>query len=40
MIKIIKIKIIGDSNQTDFDLKRINEYCEHLTTGVVLNIVL
>ena len=30
---------IGHSNQTGFDLINIIEYCEHLTAGVVLNIV-
>ena len=31
---------IGDSKETELDLKYIIEYCEHLSTGVVSNIVL
>lgn len=30
---------IGDSNQTELDLKNISENCEHLTDGIVSKIV-
>ena len=30
---------IGNSNQSEFDLKRIGEYCEHLSTDPVMSIV-
>lgn len=30
---------IGNSNQSEFDLKRIGEYCEHLSTDEVMSIV-
>lgn len=30
---------MGDSNQTEFDLKNIVEYCEHLTADIVLNMI-
>ena len=30
---------IADLNQTEFDLKNIEECCQHLTTNVVLKIV-